>query len=181
MTLTDDTLREAVVRRLCLNETPVWFGKPRPRAFTRQSTPVFVFGLIWCGMLSLNFAPFLEQLAQKADRDSLIAGILLLPFAAVGLGTLLAPLWHYIRMTGLTYAVTDRRAVCIGRFSTRGWSAGELMPVERCDRRNGLSDLFFTVSAGRRNHVPDGFLCLPPEAADAAEQALCALRRRHQA
>ena len=106
------------------------------------------------------------------------------PFFAIGVGTVGSPFWYRLWQSGLLYAVTDSRALRIGRVACKSWRACEILPrIDRADRRDGLTDLFFTTrtvsngKSGGSRQVPDGFANLPPRDADEAELALAALKQ----
>ena len=149
----DPELQARVERKLDLNERLVWAGKP-----------------------VLFFAE-----DGREEPLPLIIGICIffVPFVSIGVCMLGAPLWTRLRTPHWVYAVTNKRALIIGRFRTRDWRASELRFVDRADHRNGRSDLFFAHDGGNGNgtRCPTGFHNLPTAEASAAESALRTLMK----
>lgn len=174
-----------ITRRLDLNERLVWAGRPKPTAFAVTTVFPMLFGVAWCSFVSLFIVQIVGDFWGKvhaADFQGLtwaqISPLLfMLPFVLAGLATLGAPLWHYLAMAGQRYAVTDKRALIVGRFFTRSRRRAEITCVDRADHRNGLTDLFFASSNVYVNGQPQpfGFRNLPTAEALAAERALRAL------
>ena len=198
--LTDPTDRYRVQRELAPDETLVWAGRPVPRFFGEPDVAVrLVFGLVWSAFVAYFAWSVVVPLWTGAGGDTVFEGqtmhewvrkpvgerlvptLYLLPFAAAGVFLVGAPVWNRIRTAGLLYAVTDRRALAIGRARTAEWTPDRMQAVSRSDRRNGLSHLFFaTLSVRRGKHggtrtVPVGFRSLPHREADEAALALRAL------
>lgn len=194
----DPDLQARIERRLDKGERLVWYAKPRPSAWFPQCPIMVLFGLIWCcatgvivwGAQNASGMPGVSRLVllgrEITSAQSLPARLLNiaheLPFIAIGLATLLAPLWHWLWSAQLAYAVTNQRALYIGRLGTRTFRAAELFVPDRADHHNGLSDILFCreiVCMNRRHGLTDsrliGFRNLPAAEAPAAEAALRAL------
>lgn len=178
------TQREAAARAraakvLALNETLLWCGRPVPAFGFRQNWITVVFGLVWSIVTAALFTQALPQTWRGwAEGAKTLAGALgetafAVPFVAIGIGLLLSPVWNWLAMAARVYAVTDQRALVVGRFSTSSWRPVEFTDIGRTDWRNGLTDLWFAVrwtnNGGPR---PAGFENLPPPEADAAMAAL---------
>ena len=184
--MVDPELQARVERKLDLNERLVWAGKPVPWAFSRQTLAAMLFGIPWSFITAMVMSGFIYGLFFAEDgREEplpLIIGICIffVPFVSIGVCMLGVPLWTRLRTPHWVYAVTDKRALIIGRFRTRDWRAAELGFIDRADHRNGRSDLFFAREAGRgRAHASEslvGFRNLPAAEAPAAEAALRRLR-----
>ena len=181
----DPRLRARVERKLDLNERLVWAGKPVPWAFSRQTLAAMLFGIPWSFITAMVMSGFIYGLFFAEDgREEplpLIIGICIffVPFVSIGVCMLGAPLWTRLRTPHWVYAVTNKRALIIGRFRTRDWRASELRFVDRADHRNGRSDLFFAHDRVSDNGspCPTGFHNLPTAEASAAESALRALMK----
>lgn len=96
------------------------------------------------------------------------------PFALVGLGLMLSPVWLRRKLKRTGYALTNRRALLIegGLFGSRlvkSYAPEDLSDLERVERANGSGDLVFERVAtrvqsddGRRvRTAPRGFLAIP--------------------
>ena len=198
--LLDPAERLRVDARLEPGESIVWLGRPVPAMRARDKLGWTLLGLAVCLLVGL----FLWQVvlpawtgaggemrfngetatewARKGLGAKLGLTIFALPFAALAVGLLGAPLWWRILEARRIYLVTDRRAHRIGRFLSKAWSPAEMTELGRADAFGGLVDVYFAttreygrdVGPGGRI-VPDGFLRLWPDDADAAERALLPL------
>lgn len=181
----DPRLRARVERKLDLNERLVWAGKPVPWAFSKKTLGAMLFGIPWSFITAIVMSGFIYGLFFTEDgREEPLAlkigiCIFFVPFVAIGVCMLGAPLWARLRTARWVYAVTDKRALLIGLFHTRDWRTSELRFVDRADHRNGRSDLFFAHDRGSDNGspCPTGFHNLPTAEASAAESALRALMK----
>jgi hypothetical protein len=190
MLTSDET--QHLQNKLDLNEQLLWAGKPIPRAFSKSTIAAMIFGIPWCAITSVVGGAFLSSVIFGDPNDPVtingtkttISEVSILfkvgmcaffvPFIAIGISMLFAPLWKFIAMTGQTYAVTTKRALIMGRIRTKSWRAPEISFIDRCDRRNGTGDILFSYSSVSQNghHPPIGFDNLPANDLDAAEAAL---------
>lgn len=169
---------QRVQRKLDLNERLVWGGKPRPKGFNGTTAAMMLFGLPWVAITGFVSCGILSQLWAETSREPLTLRLFVtaffIPFWAVGLSMLGAPLWFRLRQHRWLYAVTDKSALIVGPFKCARWRRREISPPDRADHRNGLTDLFFATASvavnGRQS--PTGFINLPTPEAPAAEQAL---------
>ncbi len=171
--------------KLDRNETLVWLGRPVPTFRYRGWIGTVFFGIPWCAITGFFVFGVLVPAWMGKEVDGQPWGLwpklgltaFLTPFVAVGIGTLFSPLWHKLSQAGQLFAVTDKRALVVGRFATKSWRASEMFPPDRADHRNGLSDIWFSYgsSSNGGEHPPTGFTNLPPAQADEAEKALLAL------
>lgn len=192
-------LQTRVERRLEDGEHLVWYAKPRPSAWFPKWRLLVTSGFFWCsglvwtfwGALSPSTCPLggrttiFRTLITEAMpfTERLFYATFLLPFAAIGIGMLFSPLWHWLWSVRVIYAVTDRRALYVGRLGTRSIRATNFLAPRCVKHRNGLSDLFFfleTATVNRFTNAPtstylEGFRNLPAAEAPAAEAALRAL------
>ena len=197
----DPTERFRVPSKLDRNETLVWVGRPVPTSRYRDWIGIVLFGALWFALVfavggttihGLWFSDGTGEITVNGTKTtygalSVWARIGLtaffVPFFAIGVGTVGSPLWYRLWQSGLIYAVTDSRALRIGRVACKSWRACEILPrIDRADRRDGLTDLFFTTrtvsngKSGGSRQVPDGFVNLPSHVADEAELALRAIQ-----
>lgn len=195
----DPDLQARVERRLEDGEHLVWYAKPRPSAWFPKWRLLVTSGFFWCsglvwtfwGALSPSTCPLggrttiFRTLITEAMpfTERLFYATFLLPFAAIGIGMLFSPLWHWLGCTRYAYAVTNRRALYIGRIGTHAICATDFLAPRCINHRNGLSDLFFfrkVATVNRFTNAPtstylEGFRNLPAAEAPAAEAALRAL------
>ena len=190
MLTSDETQR--LQNKLDLNEQLLWCAKPIPRAFTKSTIGAMIFGIPWCAITSVVGGAFLSSVIFGDPNDPVtingsettVGAVSILfkvgmcaffvPFITIGIGMLFAPLWKFLSMTGQIYAVTTKRAMCIGRIITKSWRAPEITYIDRCDRRNNTGDIHFSYSSVSQNghHPPVGFDNLPASELNAAETAL---------
>jgi hypothetical protein len=142
-------------------EKVLWLGHPNPPIYAfRKSWQTFLFGIPF-----FAFAVFWTYKASVGGTFALFG----IPFLAIGLGMVLSPLWHYLRGTRATYALTDRRAVIdIAGFMPRRISVplSEIEFIDMRARDSGSGDVYFkeTVSRGSsRNQFVnrEGFVAIP--------------------
>lgn len=193
-------LRRRVEARTDLNERILWAGRPLRAGWLRGALPLFFFGLAWSALVGFAVWQGVVPLWTGEGAGAAPGGLgrwgetlFFVPFVAVGIGLVLSPVWAWLSVRARIYAVTDRRAMVLGRASERSWRASEMFGPDRADHRNGRTDLFFarmTVASGRRHGAPvgrnagfeprhggavvraTGFRNLRPADADAAERAL---------
>lgn len=195
----DPDLQARIERRLEDGEHLVWYAKPRPSAWFPQWRLLVTSGFFWCsglvwtfwGALSPSTCPLggrttiFRTLITEAMpfTERLFYATFLLPFAAIGIGMLFSPLWHWLGSIRVIYAITDRRALYVGRLGTHAIRAADFLAPRCVNHRNGLSDLFFflkVATVNRFTNAPtsthlEGFRNLPAAEAPAAEAALRAL------
>ncbi len=185
-TVLDPADRFRVQHKLDRNETLVWVGRPVPTFRYRGWIGTVLFAVPWCAITGTFVVGVLIPAWMGKPVDGEAWGIwpklgltaFLTPFILIGIGTLFSPLWHKLDQKGRLYAVTDKRALSIGRLFNKSWRASEMFEPDRADHRNGLSDIWFTYSSTSNNgsHPPTGFSNLLPADADEAELALRALQ-----
>ncbi len=184
---------QRVQKKLDLNETLVWVGRPRGScAFTKQTVGAMLFGIPWCAIVSVVGSAFMYQFwfsdpsteVTINDVKTTVSEVSIwlklgmtaffVPFVVIGLSTLLAPLWHKLWTGRLIYAVTTKRAMRLGPLFVKSWRPHDMFELDRIDKRNGSTDLLFAYSSmqtnGRSHAV--GFTHLATTTASAAEKAL---------
>ncbi len=193
---------EKLRHKLDLNETLVWAGKPKSWAFTKTTLVLIPFGLFWNSIVSIFIFGMIFPMwfgdgsgqitinghattyGEMSFLDKLWPTLFMVPFVIIGIVTLFSPLWAKIRSSGLIYAVTNKRALCKGRFFTTSWRSSEIYTPDRADKRSGVTHLYFStrISHGRNgsSSTPTGFYNLPSSEANAAESALKALRNKNK-
>lgn len=190
-------IRAKIERKLLVNESIVWAGKPIARAFSKHTIGMMLFGIPWCAISFTIFAAFMHSIwFSTGDATIKMNGTLrsveemsmwvkcgmtafFIPFITIGLCTLLAPLWYYLSQKASVYVVTNQRAIRFGRFLRTSWRAPELEFIDREEGRNGRGSLFFaTTSTGKGGTRLVGFENLDIHDLPAAERALQALYER---
>ncbi len=184
---------ERVQKKLDLNETLVWVGRPKPIAFTRHTVTLMLFGIPWCTIVSMVGGAFMlsfwfaapDSKVTVNEVETTVAEVSIwfklgmtaffIPFVVIGLGTLFAPLWNKLVMSWTIYAVTTKRAMHVGRWFTTSWRAKDLWrEPDRIDKRSGYSTIEFAYG---RTSTPAGqskagFINIPTSEAMRAEKAL---------
>jgi hypothetical protein len=174
MTPTDDflppELTSLVDAELAKGERIAWIGQPIPWRLALSYLPLTLFGIPFTA-----FTVFWIMTATGFARHGpggppaffVLFGI---PFAVVGLGMLLAPLWALRKAARTVYAVTDRRALSIeggllGRSTVRSFEPERLAVLARTQYADGSGNLVFRREYhqdGRRGRFVDvGFFAIP--------------------
>jgi hypothetical protein len=130
------------------------------------------FGLFFGG-IAVAWMIIASSLLGAGGLGSLFAcfGI---PFAVIGLGFVLSPVWLRRKAANTVYALTDRRAVLwepgwFGTLTVRSYAAEGLGRMSRRERSDGAGDLIFeefiTHTTDSHGHPiatthRRGFLCI---------------------
>jgi hypothetical protein len=131
-------LRLQAEREIAFGERLLWMGRPRARRSWWQCWPIVLFGIPWTAA-ALVWTLMAASVGGIASLLSLFG----LPFVAIGVGALLAPLWILRSAARTVYAVTDRRLLVLtfGR-TLRSVSIGRgQWDMKRTERRDGSGDL----------------------------------------
>ena len=165
-------------------EQLLWVGKPIPSAFSDITIKAMAFGFLWWGFLCFFICQFFSAydpnpnvyiFGVKKTASGFSAGEIALffafltPFIAYGIGMLFAPLWKYVFLKGQCYAVTNKRAIIMGRLVTRSWYPRELQFIRRDGADVHFAKATTTINA---NHPLVGFDDLSLSDLKAAEAAL---------
>jgi len=150
-------LRARLERELEKGEREVWSAAPLPGSYARGAWAFAVFGVLFAGfavfwMVMAGGMAWLGGQAATANGVSAAPFSLFplcgLPFLAVGVGIMTAPVWLRKRAAKVVYAVTDRRAIVITPVAFRGESVRSFTPaqlgsIERIERADGSGNLVF--------------------------------------
>ena len=188
--------RYRVQAKLARDEQIVWLGRPVPSFRYKGWRFNLLFGVVWLIPTGLALTRWILPMwfAGKAKPsvasfgDTVLPTVLVVVFAFIGFVILLSPLLYWFGQRMQLYAVTDKRAIIVGRPFSFSFPASKLRqePTSRENARNGLVKLFFAtkiVLEGRPpelskyKEVPIGFENISPADADAAEQAIRRLKR----
>lgn len=165
----DQTQVEAIaIRQIDTGERLLWSGTPAPGEAASAALPGTLIGAPFTG-----FAVFwiwsAWSMAPQAPGPFRFFPLFGVPFALIGLGMMLAPLWVWLRAKNTVYAVTERRALIIVNGAGAGisWYAREDMgELTRMERADGSGSIFFatrasTTSRGFVKHTRVGFIGIP--------------------
>ena len=156
-------LRARLDRELEKGERVVWSAAPLPRAYAQGAWALCVFGVVFGGFavfwmtMAGAAAWFGGAAAGSAGVNPAVATpfalfpLCGLPFLAVGVAMMTAPIWMRGRAAKVVYAVTDRRAIVISPQGFKGESVRSFSPtqlgsierVERVERADGSGNLVF--------------------------------------
>ena len=122
-------------------EKLVWAGQPRVDLMVRKAYFLVPFGVVFTGFSAVWIVVALV----------LTAGLLApcgLPFAAIGIGMILSPIWLRSMARKTVYLLTDRRAIVFhprifGRTTVQSFTAAGLGQMARSERSDGSGDLIF--------------------------------------
>ena len=157
-------------------ERVLWCGQPDSWRVARQRIGLFIFGLVFLGIVLFGAARAnnldVSGLKDMAPDSLLFFVLCFSPFIVIFLLLLLSPLWTVRTAKKTLYAVTSSRALIfepntfIG-FTLRSFAPGTLNDVERTQRANGSGDLVFkkdfvrTARKSRGYTFPVGFFGIP--------------------
>ena len=149
-------------------ERLLWEGAPdRGIRLQRSDWYTIPFSLLWCGMLCIIIGPQI-RIASVLP----LMGLIYVPFILVGL-YLLAGRFFFraYRLSGMRYAVTDKRAIIVSRRETVSLLYRQIPMLQKEIRRSDVGTIWFQRptyygSGSHRRHIPGvGF----EEIADAEE------------
>jgi hypothetical protein len=139
-------------------EKLIWAAQPIPALYARSGWGLAIFGiffggfaLFWIAMaggmmwFSNDGPPGGGSGIGKAFSCFPLFG---LPFLAIGVGMLTAPIWMRRNAARTVYGLTDRRAIlCQGKtfggVEVRSFGPPDLTHMTRVERANGTGDLIF--------------------------------------
>lgn len=146
-------LRDAAQGELQEGERILWTGQPDAHRAMFQSGCLTLFGIPWTA-----FAVFWTVMAaggvQSIGKGSPWAWLFPLwglPFIAIGIGMLLAPLWAWRHARNTAYVVTNKRIlfITLGKFTKTQAFLPSSDDLERSERADGTGDLTFLKQYGR--------------------------------
>lgn len=153
----DELLTDKQKRELPVNETVLWCGRDHGKVWGPGVFAPMLFAIPWCTITFLSIWQALvpqwmgidpHTKAKKTyDLLQLIGvSIGILPFVAIGICMLLAPLWCWLALRKRVWVVTDKAVYKFGFFSPRCWRRAEINDaVDRVDRVDGTSDFHFAT------------------------------------
>lgn len=165
----DPTQVEAIaMRQIDPGERLLWSGTPAPGEAASAALPGTFIGIPFTGFAAFWIWSAWSMMPQAAGpwRFFPLFGV---PFALIGLGVMLAPIWAALRARNTVYAVTERRAMIIvngGGGGITSYGRADMAEVSRAERADGSGSVFFatrtsTTSRGFVKHTRVGFLGIP--------------------
>ena len=153
-------IEQVALSQIDPGERLLWSGAPAPGSAAVSALPSTLFGIPF-----FAFACFWIWGAWSATSAARGPGgppapfmffpLFGLPFAIVGLGLVLGPLWAYLGALRTVYAVTERRAVIIGGLrarSVRSFTPADIRDVTRIERADGSGTLYFATRSFATNN-----------------------------
>ncbi len=166
---------QQLANALLRHEELRWAVRPVARAWSLQSTLIFIWSLMWLGFVSvwtyacLGFPKSLDTfLAFNSGRP--LFALFSLPFWLMGFWMFCQPWLQKRRMRHSIYAITNRRALVLEKrlfsWNTRAFPLTASLVMERKGRPQGGGDLVFGQDIhhgrhGSERRIPMGFLHLP--------------------
>ncbi len=121
------------------DEKIVWNGSPVSSVFIASSIPIMIFGLIFLAMSSV--------FAVMALLTIILAPFGLL-FVLIGLVITLAPLWQYISLRNIEYAITTKRIIVTGGIIGKDVKVVDFDKIQNSSVEVGLFDKLLGMDTG---------------------------------
>ncbi|MBV1687987.1 hypothetical protein KRR38_09945 [Novosphingobium sp. G106] len=144
------TLEQSLRRELIAGEHLLWRGQPRPNKLTRGfgiwlfALPWTAFALMWEAFAFLPWVTALKTPDWLQWSFGIVFPLFGLPFIAVGLWMLWAPI-HALRRAGKTaYALTERRLLRVveaREITVASVLLHQIGPIDRREDSQGFGDL----------------------------------------
>ena len=158
------TVANAIAPELDSDEKLLWSGLPNWNRMMLPAIPVVLFGIGWNAFM-INFIFMVSNGPQNVQgpgglfgRQGILANLFFLPFIAVGIGTLTAPIWIYRSAKRTVYGITDKRVIIISHAwskKVQSYSPRNVSEFQRVERNDGSGDIIFgkrNVSESESNH-----------------------------
>ena len=141
--------QEILEAELEAQEKLLWSGQPNPLRATRQTIPVFIFGVAWTAF-TINFIHLWWQGSRPSASFWGFSGIgfdlFMVPFLLIGIGLVLSPYWAYLQSAKTVYGITNKRVIIIAGGKSRqveSYGRTELGTIKRIERADRTGDLIF--------------------------------------
>lgn len=160
-------------------EALLWTGQPMSGRYRAASIAVMAFGILFTGFALLWTAmatgggALIFGLAARGPGGAIgmCMGLFGLPFIAVGIGMLLAPVWMPRQARRTFYGLTNQRAIVLtqtlfGRRVVQSFGPAQAAGMTRYERPDGSGNLIFNQQQWRDSdgggHVRnEGFMYIP--------------------
>lgn len=154
--------RDALQRltRELAGEPILWAGRPSARAVFWKSTPILLFGIPWLAFslaweliaLGVFFNTGIGKVEGPGGILAYVFPIFGLPFVAIGIGLVGAPLWGARKAMRTVHVLTDRRLVTavLGKtLSIRSIDPQRVYDVTRVEKSDGSGTITFALGSYR--------------------------------
>jgi hypothetical protein len=142
-------------------ESLLWTGSADPRRAATKTLPAVFFGIPFAG-----FALFWMNMAYRGTHNlarghnSLASGLSVfplfgVPFFAIGVAVVLAPLWAYLAGRNGVYAVTNHRVMIITGTTSRAVKSitpDDIVEVDHRERPDASGDVLIRTNATMRTN-----------------------------
>lgn len=169
MNLTMQQLAPALKQKLNAeldgDEAIVWLGQPRPGRLMRKGFVLWLFFIPWTAFALFWMAGAAQFKWPALDEPATWFALFGLPFVAIGIIGLAAPLWIYHRARHSVHAITNRRALTISgvrTFRIKAFTPAQITRIERVEQTDGSGDLLFAdvPRANGRGTRREGFYAI---------------------
>ena len=93
-------------------EQLIWSGSPYPARYAlRKAAYTFPFGIFFFGFSLFWIHSAYTAGSKASDQLGFHFWMFGIPFVIVGACMVLSPAWYFLRATGTTYAITERRVI----------------------------------------------------------------------
>lgn len=150
--------RDALQRltRELAGEPILWAGRPSARAVFWKSTPILLFGIPWLAFslaweliaLGVFFNTGIGKVEGPGGILAYVFPIFGLPFVAIGIGLVGAPLWGARKAMRTVHVLTDRRLVTavLGKtLSIKSIDPQRVYDVTRVEKSDGSGTITFAL------------------------------------
>jgi hypothetical protein len=154
--------RDALQRltRELAGEPILWAGRPSAQAVFWKSTPILLFGIPWLAFslaweliaLGVFFNTGIGKVEGPGGILAYVFPIFGLPFVAIGIGLVGAPLWGARKAMRTVHVLTDRRLVTavLGKtLSIKSIDPQRVYDVTRVEKGDGSGTITFALGSYR--------------------------------
>ncbi|MFY8112648.1 MAG: hypothetical protein ACOVOC_00450 [Rhabdaerophilum sp.] len=154
--------RDALQRltRELAGEPILWAGRPSAQAVFWKSTPILLFGIPWLAFslaweliaLGVFFNTGIGKVEGPGGILAYVFPIFGLPFVAIGIGLVGAPLWGARKAMRTVHVLTDRRLVTavLGKtLSIKSIDPQRVYDVTRVEKSDGSGTITFALGSYR--------------------------------
>jgi len=137
-------------------ESIYWTGTADPARAAITALPAALFGIPFAGFAlfwingAYQASSHISKNANSFAKGFAVFPLFGLPFLAIGLGIVLAPLWAYLKGRSTVYAVTNQRVMVItgsGNRSVKSFTPNDIAGVEHRERPDGSGDVLIRTNA----------------------------------
>lgn len=142
-------------------ESIYWTGTADPARAAITALPAALFGIPFAGFAlfwingAYQASSHISKNSNSFAKSFAVFPLFGLPFLAIGLGIVLAPLWAYLKGRSTVYAVTNQRVMVItgsGNRSVKSFTPNDIAGVEHRERPDGSGDVLIRTNAIMRTN-----------------------------